>query len=1774
MRSLAETIRSQLDKLTAQTSEYLMSEIAKGNRYTGATIVNMSRQMLELTAACLLDGDASAFVEFTSKSVSQMRELKMTPSLMGASLRALSRTLLALDMSAEASKFLWDMFMQATRSLEDVIIVQSQQTAALEAQTERTQKVLHSVLSTMPDAVFLTDMQGKVSQANKAVEVLFGYSHAELVGMDPGNLIHSEDRTTLLRAVQSTPETGKDQTSLLELRFVKKDGGVFFGEAAVGVMLDTGGIPNGFIVAVRDISERKEMEERVRSMAERRGLQVQVTTELAQELVTAETLEAMLERVVKKVKESFGYYHVQIFVFDAAVNAVVLLAGYGEAGKQMRAMEYRVPLTQYPVGSAVTSGETILIPNVQLLKSWEPEALLPNTASEIAVPIKLRGEVVGVLDVHSDQPWGLNEDDQNLLEGLCGQIAIAFESLRLLEKEKLRAADLSTVARISTAVSTILNPIEMLQAVVDQTREHFSLYHAQVYLLQDDNTLLLRASTGEVGRKLIAEAHAIPVQAEQSLVARACRERRGVIVNDVWKDPTFLPNPLLPKTRSELAVPLLAGDEVLGVLDLQSNILDNFSEEDTNLFISLASQVAVALQNTRQFERLMDMYRASQRVNTASDFNEMVAVVAEGLRIPSINRAELIIFNYDRAGQIESVTVQGTWYSGEGPKPQALGTTYPNTMFDSIRTLLSPDALFVNDVFEDDRVDAATREFLRGQRVRAIGILPLWILSRQVGTILVESDAIHPFSESEQQGYQTFVAQVALALENRRLLIEAQQRATELQKSQQALIESEEHFRNLFASSPVSLWEEDFSQVKVYLDHLRASGVSDLRAHIAEHPEIVDDCMARIRVIEVNERTLRLFAARSKQELLANLKGIFRDETKALFTDELLTMWQGQTHFAGEGVNYTLDGRRLDVLLQWSVVPGHEATYDRLLVSLEDITSRKRFEQFVAQRAEQMVRVAKVSTAISTILDRDEMLQTVVDMVCENFGLYHAHVYLLNEAGDTLVLSSGSGKVGRKLVSKGHVIPLAAARSLVARACRQRSPVVINDVRKEPGFLPNPLLPDTRSEAAIPLIVGSRILGILDVQSNMINGFTEEDVGIYTTLAAQVAVSLQNTEQFAHLNRMYSAGQRINTAKTLDELVAVVAEELRISEINRGVLLLFRHNAAGQVESATVQGIWHSGEGTRPIPLGTTYSKDALKTIELFLSPNPVFSDDAAQDENIDEKTLKMLRMLNMRSLGVLPVWVGEAHLGAIVLAGEEPHYFTDREIQGLRTLTAQVAIALENRRLLLESGRRALELQQSQQFLQTLVDNLPVAVVAKDPDGRFTIWNKTAEQIFGFASDQVLGKTDYDLFPKAQADFFRANDQEAFRSGKVIDIPVEEANTAHLGRRFLHTVNVPIYDDQRKPVSLVLITEDITERRLYEERIKESERRFRQMLEDIRLIATMIDKEGNLTFCNNYLLELTGWTREEVLGKNWFEIFTPDEDWVQRSLITEGIERDNVPLYQENYIVTRYGERRLIAWSNSVLRDTEGRPIGITSIGEDVTEERQAAQVIAQRATQLATVAEISTTVSTLLEPQVMLQRVVDLTKERFGLYHAHIYLLDDKTDELVLAAGAGEVGRQMTAERRTISLRAEKSLVARAARRRQSDIVNDVTADPEFLPNPLLPDTRAELATPILLGDQVLGVLDVQANRPNAFSSEDADILTTLAAQIAVALQNARQYERARRSAEREALINAITERIQNATSIEEAMQVAVREVGRALGKTPATVRLTGSLRNPQEN
>ncbi len=154
-----------------------------------------------------------------------------------------------------------------------------------------------------------------------------------------------------------------------------------------------------------------------------------------------------------------------------------------------------------------------------------------------------------------------------------------------------------------------------------------------------------------------------------------------------------------------------------------------------------------------------------------------------------------------------------------------------------------------------------------------------------------------------------------------------------------------EYLVTLFEHAPISLWEQDFSQIKRLFDELREAGVKSLDAHLLMHPEFIDHCMGQIRVLEVNHKTLSLLKANSKEQLLANLDKVFRDGMRHHFRDELRALWNGDLSWSGEGVNYTLAGEPLDILLDWRILPEFEKNWEKVLVTFQDISARKQAER-------------------------------------------------------------------------------------------------------------------------------------------------------------------------------------------------------------------------------------------------------------------------------------------------------------------------------------------------------------------------------------------------------------------------------------------------------------------------------------------------------------------------------------------------------------------------------------------------------------------------------------------------------------------------------------------------------------------------------------------------------------------------------------------------------------------------------------------------------------
>jgi signal transduction histidine kinase/DNA-binding LacI/PurR family transcriptional regulator/DNA-binding response OmpR family regulator len=244
-----------------------------------------------------------------------------------------------------------------------------------------------------------------------------------------------------------------------------------------------------------------------------------------------------------------------------------------------------------------------------------------------------------------------------------------------------------------------------------------------------------------------------------------------------------------------------------------------------------------------------------------------------------------------------------------------------------------------------------------------------------------------------------------------------------------------------------------------------------------------------------------------------------------------------------------------------------------------------------------------------------------------------------------------------------------------------------------------------------------------------------------------------------------------------------------------------------------------------------------------------------------------------------------------------------------------------------------------------------------------------------------------------------------------------------------------------------------------------------------------------------------------------------PDELWDPARLCSMVVE----PLYfqdqQLGLVLFEAGPRD--GWVYAVLRGQLSSALKGALLAQQekraLADMRVAQSQTQKLATELATVAEVSTVASTLLEGGKLLQTVVDLTKTSFGLAHVHIYLLNPAGDALVLVAGAGEVGQQLVAEGWSIPLSHESSLAAQAARTQRGGMVNNAQTALDRLPTHRLPNTQAELAVPLVVGAQVLGVLDVHADTVDRFTPDDLRIQSTLAAQVAVAIQNAWLYREA---------------------------------------------------------
>jgi PAS domain S-box-containing protein len=245
---------------------------------------------------------------------------------------------------------------------------------------------------------------------------------------------------------------------------------------------------------------------------------------------------------------------------------------------------------------------------------------------------------------------------------------------------------------------------------------------------------------------------------------------------------------------------------------------------------------------------------------------------------------------------------------------------------------------------------------------------------------------------------------------------------TERRFFEETLKESEERYRNLFEDSPISLWEEDSSDIKNYIDDLRKKGVENFREYFETHHEEVIRCTSMVKVINVNKATVSLFRALGKKELMDGLGQIFTEHSYGLFKEELIAIAQGRSEFEGEDIVKTLAGNAINVYLKWSVAPGHEADYSKRHVSIIDITERKRAEEAIKKYAGELEESNRMKELFIDIMHHDLM-----NILATASGF----VELMKEDETPLQIKARIGMVERSLARATELIDSATKFSRI-----------------------------------------------------------------------------------------------------------------------------------------------------------------------------------------------------------------------------------------------------------------------------------------------------------------------------------------------------------------------------------------------------------------------------------------------------------------------------------------------------------------------------------------------------------------------------------------------------------------------------------------------------------------------------------------------------------------------------------------------------------------------
>jgi signal transduction histidine kinase/CheY-like chemotaxis protein len=688
------------------------------------------------------------------------------------------------------------------------------------------------------------------------------------------------------------------------------------------------------------------------------------------------------------------------------------------------------------------------------------------------------------------------------------------ELARASERMERRAAQLQLSAEVAHAIASVRDLDQLLPEMTRLISERFGWYHVGIFLLDEAGEYaVLRAANSEGGQRMLARGHKLKV-GEVGIVGSVTGSGLPRIALDVGKDAVYFDNPDLRGTRSEMALPLKVGDplRVIGALDVQSLTAAAYDEEDLALMSNLADQVAIAIQNARLFQQTQEALEEVRKVHRQYVRREWAGVTA---------RRGGLVYEYRRAGT---------------PAIADLPDAFPEVNM----ALAAGDVVALSDPSRD--IDASP---VGAPAPAAALAVPIKLREQVIGVLdLQEADLPRYWTEDEIALVKAVSDQVALALENARLL-EAEQ---EQRKAAEALREA------AVVLSSTLAFEELIQRILDQIGQVIPSDARNLmlvegnRARVASQMGYERFGMQDM----VSERQLPIESSIPLRHMKDTGQPLVVPDT--LSEPEWVVLPEMKWLRSYVGAPIMVRGQLVGVLNVESATPGFfsqehasqlEAFASQAAIALENT----RLVEETSRRAEQLATLHRIGLAITSALDLDQVLNALYQRIRTIMDADSFYVALYDELTGTiefpLMINDREGRVEVKPRN------IYADPEITGYIIQSRAPLHVPDLEALPsspaGDAPFQIISldgqRTRSYLGVPLIFREQVFGVLSAQSYEPNAYTTADAELLATIATQASIAIQNARAYERLVETADELREVDRLK--NQFLANMSHELR-----------------------------------------------------------------------------------------------------------------------------------------------------------------------------------------------------------------------------------------------------------------------------------------------------------------------------------------------------------------------------------------------------------------------------------------------------------------------------------------------------------------------------------------------------------------------------------------------------------------------------------------------------